>query len=373
MLGATQAIGEGPETDGVLVLRNGSVLSGSVLRIGDDYRIETRGGVLQIPSGQVERFALSLTAAYEARRRDSAGDSADAHVDLARWCLQVDLLEQAARELLDARTLEPGHRGAGLVELQLRQMIDASARREMAEVSATVAARLPASIGAADVDGSATANSEPSIELSAEVRVQFVRCIQPMLVQSCATGGCHQPGSQQALQLDRWALVGKGNAEIVRRNLAAVLRELDVDDPLASPLLHMARAPHGYGASGRSRPITARQGALLVDWLNSAAGIQPPPTVAAETAQNLDAVDDTVELAAYEESLDESSTPASKLAADGAVRFQPRDPFDPEIFNRRFAELAVDLAPDAEGAATALPSERPESEPPPAQSPSPEP
>jgi hypothetical protein len=350
---ANAAWGDGPTTKGVLVLRNGNVLSGDVRRIGDVYRIESRGGTLQVPAGQVERFAPSLWTAYEARRRDRVEGSADAHVDIARWCLQVGLHDLAARELLDARTLEPGHGGAALVELQLRQAIEASTQRVPSSRVTVVAANASAANAAVGADVAVENAGATTAELSADARIQFVRSIQPMLIQSCATSGCHQPGSAQTLQLDRWALVGKGNAEIVRRNLAAVRREVDIDDPMASRLLQMARSPHGGGSSSESRPITARQAALLVDWLNAVAGVQPTTHESDAGASGANGTDFGVEQAVYDVPMLEPPAEPGLLPAPPAARFQPRDAFDPEIFNRRFAKESAEFDPEIdEGAVT---------------------
>jgi hypothetical protein len=327
--------------EGVLVLRNGHVLAGAVRRLGDVYRIETSGATLQVPAAQVDMFAPTLGEAYETRRRQRVGDSADSHVELARWCLQVGLIDEAARELLDARRLEPGHRGAAIVELQVRQFaeLDALHRAPPAAPrnapSATGASPSPAA-GAAD-------DAEPPIGISAAAQVQFVRNVQPMLVRSCATGGCHQPGAAQQLQLDRWALAGNGNAQLLRRNLMSALRHLNIDDPPASPLVAKARTMHGQPGGAKSRALNARQSAILLEWVNLAAGREPAmaPMFDLSSAAG---VDGGVMQAAYEQSLDgdaefEAGGPPRKLAAE----FQPRDPFDPEIFNRRLAALAETL------------------------------
>jgi hypothetical protein len=86
------AAAEPPGISGVLILRNGSVLMGAVRRYGDDYRIDVAGAMLQVPADQVDMFSQTLEEAYELRRRDRTGASADSHLELARWCMQLDLL-----------------------------------------------------------------------------------------------------------------------------------------------------------------------------------------------------------------------------------------------------------------------------------------
>lgn len=341
--------------EGVLVLRNGNVLSGAVRRFGDDYRIDAGGTTLQLPAAQVEMFAPSLAEAYEARRRDRVGASADSHIELARWCLQLGLLEQAARELLDARTLEPGHRGAVVVERQLQQLLELQTLRN---------APPPRVHEEAIVDtGDESIQEALPIDIPSEAHVQFVRSIQPMLLHSCATGGCHQPGSSESFQLNRWALEGIGSADLMRRNLTAVLRQIDATEPSASPLVHRARTTHGRGVGHGSRPLTARQTTLLLDWLNHAAGIaeyQPPVQVANWSSDN-PPVDEGVEQAAFLQPMAEAGEEEQPIDphARRASKFKPRDAFDPEIFNRRFAELAAAVEPAEPDASSTESAEAP--------------
>ncbi len=312
---AGRARAEAPALEGVLVLRNGNVLAGSVRRFGDDYRIDASGAVLQVPAGQVEMFAPTLEEAYEQRRRDRTGTSADSHLELARWCMQLNLLSEAARELLDARTLDPAHSGLATLETRLRLALELDAAGDAGDNGVVTADVVVAATDDAD------AAASPSVEISSETQIEFVRSIQPMLIRSCATGGCHQPGAAERLQLDRWALEGNGNAEMVRRNLTAVLRELDAADPPSSALMQWARLAHGRRRGAQSRPLAAHQAALLMEWLNDAAGIAPPDFALAE--------------APVEASEDGGQAMASMSGAPRSRKFTPRDEFDAEIFNRR--------------------------------------
>jgi hypothetical protein len=100
-----------------------------------------------------------------------------------------------------------------------------------------------------------------------------------------------------------------------------------------------------------------------VEWLNAAAGIQPASTLAETPALAAGSVGSGIELAVYDEPLDEPSS------ATPAARFQPRDAFDPEVFNRKFADLAAELEPETGEESATEPVETLEPEP----SPMPEP
>lgn len=327
-------------TQGVLVLRNGNVLQGGVRRYGDYYRVDLANASFQVPVAQTELFCQSLVEAYEQRRELHVGASADAHLELARWCLRHDLLDQAAREVLDARTIDPGHPSLGTIDSQLGQLIalkaDQQVRRQIPEVKQVT------------FDSPLAAPSAPAptpLDISAEAQTQFVRNIQPMLVHSCATGGCHQPDSQNRFQLDRWALEGSGNATLIRRNLAAVAAQVDKQDPASSPLIQWARHAHGGKGNKSSTALAPYQAALLMEWLNAAAGVIPSELVAPELGDQTGAVPNESKQPGREH-----DEPAA-AGADGSARaanmprsaqqpnasFVPRDPFDPEIFNRRQA------------------------------------
>jgi len=328
---ATTAIAAEPgSAAGVLVLRNGSVVEGAVRQAGAYYRVATANATLQIPAAQVEMLCADLDEAYESRRRMRGGSSADSHLELAQWCLRQNLLDHAGRELKDARALDARHPGIGTLELQLRQLV------ELQAPSRTTS--LPAQISPPPLRPPTPGSALPAtpFEISGEARAQFVRSVQPMLIHTCATGGCHQPGGKQRLQLDRWALAGNGNATLVRRNLASALNEVVKSDPAGSPLILRAGEPHGSEVT-KSRSFDARQMKILCEWLNEACDVKPPEAEPGETG-----TPETQPMPA--------TSPAESGQTDAGT-FVPRDAFDAEIFNRRNTAAASGSTADSQPAA----------------------
>jgi hypothetical protein len=308
------------------------VLKGTVRGVDGFYVVEHAGASLQIPAEQVEMACSTLAEAYERRRMDRVGTSADSHLELARWCLKNGLLDQAAREVLDARTRDPGHPVLPMLDSAIQMGLDLKASRE---------AKGAESVAAPSAAQAATINSPtaPLLEPSAEAQTQFVRSIQPMLIQNCVTGGCHQPGSAQQMQLDRWALQGNGNPELIRRNLDAVLAQINADDPPSSAVMIRSRQSHGGGRYGQSKPLASYQAAILLEWLNEAAGVQPEVPGAETPVEQPTAIQVEPSLAPERAAaIDVQPTTAM------APAFKPRDAFDPEIFNRRMAAKAPSLA-----------------------------
>lgn len=343
---------------GVLVLRNGNVLKGAVHRQGSHFRIVNEGSELQIPASQVEMVCGSLVEAYEQRRQQRVGNATDAHLELARWCLRHGLLAEAAREILDARTDDPGHPALRNLDLQLQQGLADEASRLQRERDAVALA--------SHVEPAATeeaAQPERLIEPTAEVQEKFVRSIQPMLIHGCTTSGCHSPNSRQTMELDRWALEGSGIPMLIRKNLEQVLAQVDVDDPASSPLMRRARQAHGIRNQPLSTPLAPYQTAILIEWLNEAAGVQPQTPLPAEPSVDPNAVNpllieqgSPMEGEVTEAMVDEAALELmNRGKAKTRIAFTPRDQFDPEIFNRRQARAKSkksEVAEEVAGQAT---------------------
>jgi hypothetical protein len=193
-------------------------------------------------------------------------------------------------------------------------------------------------------------------ELPPGVVERFTRKVQPLLVNSCTTSGCHQAASQQDFQLDRAVLHGLSNRRITLRNLVATLALVDRDAPQQSDLLSIPRRTHG----GMERPIFGPRQEVqlkqLVDWV----GLVTETGVAAEPIAVLP--DDAAVPNQLLEPLGRRGTPSrfgdppQPLRPKAEVKFgaeikpwQPKDEFDPEIFNRLQPDPATQSTTTAVG------------------------
>jgi hypothetical protein len=337
-LAASHVAADDAAAPGIVVLRNGNVLWGNIEEVGESYRIAAATTSILVPADQVDIACRSLKEAFDIQR-GRVGPSMERRCELVRWCLRQDLLAEAAREILEIRAADPQNFALPSLELQLRQCLEL---RNLKTTPST-----PPSPHTSGVVLASATEPAASPAISVNVQTQFVRSIQPMLLHSCATGGCHQPGSKQKLQLDRWALQGAGSPALVRRNLDAVLAQLDRQDPSHSPLLERGRTAHGQPNQPASKSLSALQSKLLLNWLNEVAGVKPPeptPALADEAADQQDA-----EPLDFEEPLDDADFDFQPAKAAPAARFKPRDAFDPEIFNRRHAKRAFTGLPASLG------------------------
>lgn len=306
---------------GLLVLRNGNVLRGEVLRLANHYRVEMKHGGMQVPVEQVEMFCQSLDEAYEQRRKQRTGSTADSHLELARWCLKHDLLEYASRELLDARTIDPHHRRLGLLERQLQHAL----QRSTAPPPQTPEQRKPTEVRLVDAT---LVEETPSW-----ARKLFVRKIQPSLVRSCATTGCHQSGGNERFQLNRLALDGVGHPEATLNNLSATITLVDFRDHQQSTLLEFAGREHGTKETGASGRLSGYQLQLLDAWVEQL-------VLAKRMRDGVSVVTADYQEASEKESGGPPEEAAATQSSESALTSQdylPVDPFDAEAFNRRYA------------------------------------
>ena len=344
------------EPASILVLRDGGVLTGNVSRIEDCYLIHRGGTEIQVPTAKVLIACRTLAEGYEARRAEVNPASADSHLSLAAWCLTHGLKPQAARELADVRALEPNHPRLALLERRL------AAAEPIATPNHSANRRLPGTpIATAppDVQESHTSPLATETELSGPVVERFTRKVQPILVNNCTTSGCHQRGGSQQFQLDRALLHGLANRRSTMQNLSATLALVDRQQPHLSPLLIVPRQTHG----GMNAPIFGPRHAAvfnhLVEWVALVTQREPTEPAGLPTPQpERDvALANNSEQPPFMEKDSQSHATTSiansveepgSLRAKPLVRYgaqlqpwQPKDAFDPEIFNRAAARSAT--------------------------------
>jgi hypothetical protein len=217
-------------------------------------------------------------------------------------------------------------------------------------------------------------------ELPSGTLERFTAVIQPMLVNRCGANHCHGASGDSNYRLHRWSLGANATRRYTLRNLHATMRHVDREAPANSELLTQAARPHGGTNVAPLPPSEAAQLAVLRNWTQLAAQSRSSPlpaTIAGRDARPLQslpalgpsnataataatnatnatnpiiATNATNATIATNGSTAPSAIPPSSTAAtpknmttagaiDAALEL-PRDPFDPEIFNRRYGEQA---------------------------------
>lgn len=344
----------------VVVLRSGGVLTGAVTVSGDRYVVTSPNRTIDVQAQQVLLVAASMQIAYEQQCAQLPRDNNDARLRLVEWCLRHNLLTQAEQSLADARAIDQFDPRLPIFD---RRLAVAKKPKHSRSVYQTVGSVDDSKSSVELVELEAMAS-----ELPPGIVERFTRKVQPLLVNSCTASGCHESGAKQQFQLDRAVLHGLANRRITLRNLSATLAYVDRLSPQESELLKMARRNHGGREHAALNPRQLAQLKQLGDWtehLASRSGTPAPfrePFVARAVAKPHGTADVKFHPLPSIPStfLDRNVEPASHAEADASrvadgeeadskgqlrpqaqVKFgadlrpwQPKDEFDPEIFNR---------------------------------------
>ena len=331
----------------ILVLQSGRVVKGNIQPRGDGYDINLTNGQLFVGSEQVWLLADNLPEAHQTMRDSYPVLTPDIHMQLASWCVENQLWGTARRELLDALHKDPYRE-------QARRML---ARVTRLQDSANV---LPSVAGSAPTtDATAARMMRPRRSLgglSSELARDFTRQIQPLLSNKCSS--CHDIGSGRTFVIES---TRKGsNPAIAKRNLNAILDQLDPAKTEPGQFLNTAMAQHG---SMKSLPFPRQVGTILggrlSSWVERVQREKGFSTVQRSPIRQLTTVDaDVVSYQAVHQSRERRDSSVrsaefvvrdsnpheliratneteSEILAD-AHRRNRNDRFDPEIFNQRY-------------------------------------
>lgn len=320
----------------VLLLRTGAIVEGRAESVGDDVVIHHGDGALRMPADSIAVIVDSRLEAYDwlRSREITATPRVGEHLRLADWAIRNQLWPQAARELLEARQLAPRHARLELLERRLAEL-----SRPPRPVASTPKTPEPTS-------ASEAVPAEEPVALPAEGLEHFTRRIQPLLLNGCANAGCHRGEPGDAFPLDPSSLYGYGNTRTTDRNLKTALGALDLENPARSPLLIAARGVHAgvNPLEGHRREELLERLARWAERVAAANRETPPPSneadeaVAEASVATAAVVDETPagESAAEASATIEPPEPRAPQRGVNLTRVEPRDEFDPEIFNRRF-------------------------------------
>jgi hypothetical protein len=351
---------------GVLLLTNGEVIQGTITAAGDRYDVVGPDSEVRVRRSDVELVCPDVRGCYLHKRRGIEQGRAADHLNLAEWCLKNGLIEPAEQELQAARAADPNHPRIRLLEPRLRLAKQAPERAESPTAP-------PRALSGVQLDGIVRNLPAGSME-------NFTNTIQPMLLNYCAKSGCHGPRSSGALKLERIGPSRLAGRHATQGNLQAVLTMINRGDPQESKLLAAPIRPHGTLKVPVFTDREHSQYKQLVQWVLHVSQVKEAPakpTLAERTAPLLQTVPRPGQSSAPDKPA-ESQPPKAKLRVDpndwsqsfpdqaGAAAeraghpeqatpkaagadagrqvvpgesdadFVPRDPFDPEIFNRRF-------------------------------------
>ena len=330
-------------THGMLLLKNGETLEGKISAAGDYYLVVAENTEMQVRARDVEAACRDLDDVVAHKAAKLNPRSADDRIALAQWCIDRELYGIAARELAAAWQIDDTHPRIPLLE-----------RRMKAAMSAPRAVPPPPKVAPPSID-EATVNAALA-GLSSESVHDFTVRVQPLMMNYCATAGCHGPKPKSDFQLERVYLNELNDSRVVRRNLYAALKLVNRGNPATSKLLTVPLTPHGGGKNALFHAHNAEHYRQLAIWVGNVAAAAPgapagPTTAAATTptdpllqrlpiappggpASTSVAQSHVAQSPVIPSPAVKSPTAGVSTAPTGPAERPAVDPFDPEIFNR---------------------------------------
>jgi hypothetical protein len=257
---------DGPR-QGILLLRNGSILQGQITKTAERYGVLVDGGQIHVKTGDVELCCRSLEEAYRHKRALIQLANAYDHLELAQWCQRQGLLGFAAQELAHAKALDSTHPLIPLVERRIKM----SLWQPEPAPHPVEKGELPPP--AEELDQLVRGMPPGSVE-------KFTQTIQPLLMNRCSTAGCHGPNTESEFRLLRIPAGRSPSRRLTQRNLRSTLQWVDREEPAASPILTAPIRPHGTAPAAIFTHQGIDQYKRLVDWVCQLAQKRGPTATA---------------------------------------------------------------------------------------------
>ncbi|MBA4017382.1 MAG: hypothetical protein C0483_09435 [Pirellula sp.] len=335
----------------MLLLKNGETLEGSISRSGDYYLVVTPTTELQVRARDAEAVCRDLEDVFVRKASLINVRNVEDHLALAQWAIDRGLYGHAARALTEAYRVDDTHPRCALLERRLKAAM--AAPREV----------VPPPKAAAPSISDAELN-ESTRSISADSLHEFTVRVQPLLMNYCATAGCHGPRGNDKFQLQRAYLNERSDPRAVKMNLHEVLKLVDRKSPSASKLLTVPISPHGGAKRAVFHAHNAEHYRAIAAWVGRVSMNSRATTSTSRPASEPGTLSQRLPIAApaaatvelpksagvpADPSLTVPSSAANAAPAAAAAQPSSSDPFDPAEFNRgRPAPSIVPLPPVTE-------------------------
>lgn len=343
---------------GFLLLKNGETLEGSISRSGDYYLVVTSTTELQVRARDAEAVCRDLEDVFARKASLINVRNVEDHLALAQWAIDRGLFGHAARALTEAYRVDDTHPRCALLERRLKAAM--AAPREVAP---------PPKAAAPSISDAELNDAVRSI--SAESLHEFTVRVQPLLMNYCATAGCHGPRGNDKFQLQRAYLNERSDPRAVKLNLREVLKLVDRKSPSTSALLTVPISPHGGAKRAVFHAHNAEHYRAMAAWVGRVAMTSRAMTSTSRPAAESGTLSQRLPIAAPAAAVAESPKPAATLStipplsgsapAESAAPLAPptpphsADPFDPAEFNRGRSAVPVVPTPSEPVPATTAP------------------
>ena len=343
--------------EGLLLLKNGETLAGSISRSGDYYLVVTSTAEIQVRVRDAEAVCRDLEEVFARKASLINVRNVEDHLALAQWAIDRGLYGHAARALTEAYRVDDTHPRCVLLERRLKAAM--AAPREVAPPPKAA----PPSISDAELNDAVRSISADSLH-------EFTVRVQPLLMNYCATAGCHGPRGNDKFQLQRAYLNERSDPRAVKLNLHEVLKLVDRKSPSTSPLLTVPISPHGGAKRAVFHAHNAEHYRAMAAWVGRVAMTSRATTSTTRQAKEAGTLSQRLPIAAPATATSESPKPAATVPtipplsgsapAESVAPVAPpspppsADPFDPAEFNRgRPAAPVAPIPPEPVPAPTA--------------------
>jgi hypothetical protein len=356
---------------GIIVLVDNQVIKGRCTPRPDGYDVEVSSGRLFVESDRIRFVAKDPDDAYLQMRRSQGMLTPEVHMNLARWCLSNNMKEYAELEVLDALRRDPNRADARRMLAALKRTNETDPESPSGFTEYSKPKRTTVDMESRSLAG-----------LARPIATEFTRHVQPILINKCATAGCHGVNAESTFQLTSTA---RGSSPVIsERNLASVLKQVDLTRPSSSPLLLVLEKAHGGQAASMFR---SRAGSLqmkvLRDWVQAVAN-DIAPEANLEVAERKAALDEArrksliaaareasdrpAHLAGYQKTVESEpidGNPHGRIRSreetdqeflEDAERANANDAFSPSAFNKKYHGRTVPVDVE-ESEAEAIPEE----------------
>jgi hypothetical protein len=306
------------EAGKVLLLKNGHVMEGDIEKIGAQVRVRKGASEIWLAADTAARICADWEDAFLFMQTLIKPESAGDRVRLARWCNMHNMNERALEQARIALVLDPNHAGAKQISTLLERNMQQPA------VKSTAPALTP-------VNTPVKSEPTPFADVTAETRIAFTTKAQPILMNACAR--CHASGAGGKFVLQRVAESGQKIA--TQHNLSAVLSYIDLERPAISPILAKAVTPHGDADVPPIKNRSAKAFVALNDWVSQTIAGNPQLKEYSAARKGTPAKSAPTGKSTFgsQQSSSAPSVRETPTVAQQPPAAQPRDEFDPTIFN----------------------------------------
>lgn len=352
------------DSSGYVLLDNDNVLFGVVSQVGNQVKVQRQASsTLKLPAARVKCIARGLEELYQFRTAHRFPTDLQQLQRDVRWSLRNGLTRRAAEDVMKARDLAPSDStNVHLLRQVAAKLQEQHRQATQQKIAATGNEAKPPAVQTVSYESTASTvvrvngNDEPrqamapSKESSASgldqlVTNHFSARVQPILMNRCVACHADVPSNQTDLALRPAIEATWAPKQVAEDNLNAVMKFIDRENPLESPL--RARAMDGHGGARKSFGAPGSAMVRNLDqWLYTLSSSETPgfdpapqPIVALPQLSSVSSGDVQDPTAPWIVSERESDEVAD--AENGPeMRRMPAvsNPFDPEIFNRRFGQ-----------------------------------